>query len=589
MRKPVWFSCPWVSAVGLAMFLGGSPSFAALPHFLRLEAEDGAISGATVRDDQNWASGGRCVFIDGTPQSITWEDVVLLPGRYRVSLGCKSPWGTEEAKKRVRVSINDQAIEVGLPNSLYFNSLSLGAFDLPESSRVVVSDVWNWYFIDWIQFSRVEAEDEDRGVTRARRMMDYLVANQRRGGGILSGQQDADEVDYIRQVSGKAPAIIGEDLGEYDSFSAAHGGDAKQATERLIHAWEQGHFVTLSWHWHSPSGWREADGLHWWNSVYANNTDFDLAAALADPQGADYQLLLADIDRIAVELKKLEDANIPVLWRPLHEAEGNQWGAWFWWGASGPEAFKTLWRLLHDRLVGHHQFRHLVWIYSCTDLMQPEWYPGDEYVDIVGVDEYPEDRTTNLKGAWDRMNATFGATGKPIALCECAGAPEVEAMREAGVNWLYFNSWYDENGPSAMDAQRLADLYRSDAMRTVEEIDQNADGVANGVCYLRGLPTQIRLSPEFGLDTGRGIAPVNLGGLLQAPGTERGNLLELDPSGTWVSVGAFFRFSVSPNLADWFIAQPSIVEGGDEGRIRVVFAGGEEPSLFLQCRLIAVP
>ena len=54
-------------------------------------------------------------------------------------------------------------------------------------------------------------------------------------------------------------------------------------------------------------------------------------SALADPAGEDYALLLRDIDAIAVELQKFEDAGVPVIWRPLHEAQGG----WFWWGAQG--------------------------------------------------------------------------------------------------------------------------------------------------------------------------------------------------------------------------------------------------------------
>ena len=76
------------------------------------------------------------------------------------------------------------------------------------------------------------------------------------------------------------------------------------------------------------------------------------------PSGSDYQLILRDIDAIAVELQKFENAGVPVIWRPLHEAQGNATdatgnGAWFWWGAHGPTAFKQLWRLMHDRLTNH--------------------------------------------------------------------------------------------------------------------------------------------------------------------------------------------------------------------------------------------
>ena len=53
------------------------------------------------------------------------------------------------------------------------------------------------------------------------------------------------------------------------------------------------------------------------------------------------------LEKIAGYLKLLQEAGIPVIWRPLHEAAGNTYtyntGAWFWWGADGAQAYKDLW------------------------------------------------------------------------------------------------------------------------------------------------------------------------------------------------------------------------------------------------------
>lgn len=69
----------------------------------------------------------------------------------------------------------------------------------------------------------------------------------------------------------------------------------------------------------------------WWDGFYTYGTTFNLTAALANTSSTDYALLLSDMDAIAKELLILQAANIPVLWRPLHEADGG----WFWWGAYG--------------------------------------------------------------------------------------------------------------------------------------------------------------------------------------------------------------------------------------------------------------
>lgn len=98
-----------------------------------------------------------------------------------------------------------------------------------------------------------------------------------------------------------------------------------------------------------------------------------------------YDLLMADIDAIAEQLLILKEAKVPVLFRPLHEASGG----WFWWGASGPEAYKELYRLLYDRLTNEYGLDNLIWVWNGQDA---EWYPGDEYVDIIGEDIYPGER-----------------------------------------------------------------------------------------------------------------------------------------------------------------------------------------------------
>jgi len=85
-------------------------------------------------------------------------------------------------------------------------------------------------------------------------------------------------------------------------------------------------------------------------------------------------------------------ANIPILFRPFHEAEGynntDGSGAWFWWGSAGAEVYKELWKLFINsyRKYGIH---NLIWeVNLYTYANSYEWYPGDEYVDIIGYDKY---------------------------------------------------------------------------------------------------------------------------------------------------------------------------------------------------------
>lgn len=94
--------------------------------------------------------------------------------------------------------------------------------------------------------------------------------------------------------------------------------------------------------------------------------------------------MMADIDDVARELLKLRDAGVPVLWRPLHELNGD----WFWWGKCGPEAFQRLWKLLYTRYTETFGLNNLIWVFGYTSQPDAAWYPGDAYIDIAGADNY---------------------------------------------------------------------------------------------------------------------------------------------------------------------------------------------------------
>ena len=156
--------------------------------------------------------------------------------------------------------------------------------------------------------------------------------------------------------SGQLPALFGGDLIEYSPTRVAHGSKPEGTTESFIARAKAGQLLTLTWHWNAPKDvldapYTDKNGkkveAHWYSGFYTYSTTFNLETALANPNSEDYKLLLSDIDTISVELKKTAAENIPVLWRPLHEAEGG----WFWWGAKGPKPFVQLWRLMFDRLT----------------------------------------------------------------------------------------------------------------------------------------------------------------------------------------------------------------------------------------------
>ena len=169
-------------------------------------------------------------------------------------------------------------------------------------------------------------------------LMNYLVSQY--GQKTLSGLQHNSSENlafpvsqYLSQSGGVMPAIRGSDLIDYSPSRVAFGANPRNETEaddrlgqadgrhrdRDVALERTGEFGE-----YALRQQLRRERLAWWRGFYTQGTTFNLAAALANPAGSDYQLLLRDIDAIAVQLQKYEDAGVPVIWRPLHEAQGNE-------------------------------------------------------------------------------------------------------------------------------------------------------------------------------------------------------------------------------------------------------------------------
>jgi mannan endo-1,4-beta-mannosidase len=210
--------------------------------------------------------------------------------------------------------------------------------------------------------------------------------------------------------------------------------------------WDNNGLVGLMWHWRDP--------LTKSGDFYTEKTTFNVSK-ISDTASVEYKAMIADIDVIANYLNEFKSAGIPVIWRPLHEASGK----WFWWGSKGPEPCKALWKLMFDRLVKHHGLNNLIWVWT-TDAADEaiNWYPGDSYVDILGMDIYPgENQHGSQSVAFNKVRELFGGR-KIIALSECGSVPDPALMLEYGDMWSWFMPW---NGSlNRSDAHNGAEWWR---------------------------------------------------------------------------------------------------------------------------------
>ncbi|WP_408894500.1 glycosyl hydrolase [Paenibacillus taichungensis] len=298
--------------------------------------------------------------------------------------------------------------------------------------------------------------------SEARELMKYLA--ERYGKGVLSGQQDYGNLNWINENTGRKPAVIGFDLMDYSPSRTERGAISQEIRDAI--AWHrQGGIVTLCWHWNAPIHLIDEPGKEWWRGFYTDATTYDLASALAHPESQEYTLLIRDIDAIAVHLQELKDAGVPVLFRPLHEAEGG----WFWWGAMGPEPAKQLYRLLYDQLVNKYELGNLIWVWNSE---KPEWYPGDDVVDIVSVDVYPEAGDHSpLAKRYENLRELVNDS-KIIALAENGSIPDPKQMKAQGVYWSWFCTWTGEflKGGNHNTVAYLKEVYNSEDVITLDQL-----------------------------------------------------------------------------------------------------------------------
>lgn len=352
------------------------------------QAESAKLSGVTVGSSVAGFSGsGYVEGFDEATDSITFTVESSTSQLYDLSLIYNGPYGD----KYTNVVLNGAGgSQVSLPATTAWTTVSAGQVMLKAGSNTIqVQNNWGWYLIDAISLAPAAKRGAHQITTTpvnkkanddAKALLKYLGSIY--GKNILSGQQDQASLDWVTQNVGKTPAILGLDFMDYTESRKSRGASATE-TEKAIAFAKKGGIVTFAWHWGAPVGLYDTEDHRWWSGFYTDATDFNIETALKDTTNANYTLLMKDIDTIAVELKKLQDAGVPVLWRPLHEAEG----AWFWWGAKGPEPAKKLWRIVYERLTVKHKLNNLVWIWNSV---AESWYPGNDVVDIVSADTYAE-------------------------------------------------------------------------------------------------------------------------------------------------------------------------------------------------------
>jgi len=261
---------------------------------------------------------------------------------------------------------------------------------------------------------------------------------------ILFGHQHATQYGHgwsgddnrsdVKSVTGSHPAVIGVD------FSGLSGRPENEIAKEKINlrktiadTYNRGGVTTVAWHFNNPVS---ATNFYW------NDSTASPAVKEIIPGGAyheKYKAILKSIGELVQSIKGNDGKLVPMIFRPYHEQDGG----WFWWGKThcSADEFKSLWRFtvryLRDTL-GVHNF---IYAFSpdCTFTNEEQYlerFPGDEWVDIVGVDDYADfgrDGHCDLDAGYKKLK---------IISDYAMNKGKIAAFTETGLESIPDSSWW---------------------------------------------------------------------------------------------------------------------------------------------------
>lgn len=337
--------------------------------------------------------------------------------------------------------------------NVIFESLTALVFMNNRGLLIVTVLLWIFWFEVGAQFRESGVPDNPKGELsnpkvsqEARdlyaRLLQFQAENK-----ILSGQMWApwgiDEIEYIYEVTGKYPAVRGHDL--------IHESSNAREIELLIDWYRRGGIPTLMWHWGAPSlgeGYEESK----------KTIDISKCFIEGTPEN---NAMWDDLERVADWLSVLRDANVPVLWRPMHEFDGK----WFWYGKGGGDQFVQLWETMYNYFTEERGLNNLIWVLCHSGEIDTTYIPERKYFDIAGPDTYSKDSQEPL---YEAIADIYGKDSL-IPLHECGTIPDPDACLENNTMWSWWMLWHTMH-LTKHDKENLRRIYHHPSVITLDDL-----------------------------------------------------------------------------------------------------------------------
>lgn len=245
-----------------------------------------------------------------------------------------------------------------------------------------------------------------------------------------SGDHDRSDV---KSVTGSHPAVIGVDIMGFSGSSSEKIQRAKVALRKnVVDTYNRGGVTTIAWHFSNPVS---GGGFYWKDSVSLPAVNYIIPGGEAHEQ---YKEILRGLGEWANSLKGADGKLAPVIFRPFHEFDGG----WFWWGKphTSREEFISLWRFTVSYLRDSLNVHNFIYAFTPDNKFNNreeflERYPGDAWVDMVGMDNYGD-------MGRDRYAIDTAAIKLKIVSDYAIEAGKLAAFTETGLESIPDTTWW---------------------------------------------------------------------------------------------------------------------------------------------------
>ena len=247
-------------------------------------------------------------------------------------------------------------------------------------------------------------------------------------------QGDNDRSD-VKSVTGSHPAVIGVDLSRFTGVTPEEAQKVKDDLRKNVaDTYNRGGVTTVAWHFSNPVS---GGGFYWKDSVSLPAVRYIIPGGDAHEQ---YKEILKGIAEWANSVKGSDGRTVPMIFRPYHEFDGD----WFWWGRSHStvDEFKTLWKFTVSYLRDSLNVHTFLYAFSPDNRFLSEEtflerYPGDEWVDMVGMDNYGD-------MGRDGYRLEVAAQKLKIVSDYAKKAGKLAAFTETGLESIPNPTWWNE-------------------------------------------------------------------------------------------------------------------------------------------------